>query len=90
MPLPNQCWQLWILLDELKGHKVAVLGDMLELGAYEELGHHQVGEKAATVVNHLITVGKLGRIIRRNSQPCGPAGKRITSVDNSAEAVENS
>ena len=76
------------LLDELKGHKVAVLGDMLELGAYEELGHHQVGEKAATVVNHLITVGKLGRIIAETASRAGLPENAITSVDNSAEAVE--
>ncbi|MGV8026966.1 MAG: UDP-N-acetylmuramoyl-tripeptide--D-alanyl-D-alanine ligase [Anaerolineaceae bacterium] len=76
------------LLDELRGHKVAVLGDMLELGAYEELGHHQVGEKAATVVNHLITVGKLGRIIADTARQAGLPENAITSVNNSAEAVE--
>ena len=76
------------LLDELKGHKVAVLGDMLELGAYEEIGHHQVGEKAAMVVNHLITVGKLGRIIAQTAAKSGLPENEITSVDNSAEAVE--
>jgi UDP-N-acetylmuramoyl-tripeptide--D-alanyl-D-alanine ligase len=76
------------LLDELKGHKVAVLGDMLELGAYEELGHHQVGEKAAAIVNHLITVGKLGRIIADTARQAGLPENAITSVNNSAEAVE--
>ncbi len=76
------------LLDELKGHKVAVLGDMLELGAYEEIGHHQVGEKAAVVVNHLITVGKLGRIIADTARQAGLPENAITSVNNSAEAVE--
>ena len=76
------------LLDELKGYKVAVLGDMLELGAYEEIGHHQVGEKAAAVVNHLITVGKLGRIIAQTAAQAGLPENEITSVDNSAEAVE--
>jgi UDP-N-acetylmuramoyl-tripeptide--D-alanyl-D-alanine ligase len=34
------------LLAELDGRKVAVLGDMLELGDFEETGHRAVGEKA--------------------------------------------
>jgi UDP-N-acetylmuramoyl-tripeptide--D-alanyl-D-alanine ligase len=76
------------LLDELKGHKVAVLGDMLELGAYEELGHHQVGERAAAVVNHLVTVGKLGKIIAETARQAGLSENAITTVNNSAEAVE--
>ena len=35
------------LLEELDGRKVAVLGDMLELGQYEEEGHELVGARAA-------------------------------------------
>lgn len=76
------------LLDELKGHKVAVLGDMLELGEYEQAGHQQVGERAATVVNHLITVGKLGKIIADSAHRCGLSEKDITMVADSTEAVQ--
>ena len=76
------------LLHELKGHKIAVLGDMLELGEYEELGHAQVGKYAAGVVNHLVTVGKLGRMIAKTASEAGLAENAITSVNNSAEAVE--
>ena len=35
------------LLSELNGQKIAVLGDMLELGQYEEIGHENVGRRAA-------------------------------------------
>ncbi len=76
------------LLRELKGHKIAVLGDMLELGEYEELGHAQVGRHAASVVNHLVTVGKLGAKIAETASEAGLAENAITSVNNSAEAVE--
>ena len=31
------------LLDEIDGRKVAVLGDMLELGPYERRGHEMIG-----------------------------------------------
>ena len=34
------------LLDELDGRKVAVLGDMLELGSYERIGHEMVGVRS--------------------------------------------
>jgi len=39
--------------------RVAVLGDMYELGEYEEPGHREVGRMAAHLgIEHLITVGE--------------------------------
>jgi len=40
-----------------KQRKVAILGDMLELGNYSKKGHQQVGQYAATVVDLLIGIG---------------------------------
>jgi UDP-N-acetylmuramoyl-tripeptide--D-alanyl-D-alanine ligase len=51
------------LLEELEGRKVAVLGDMLELGPYEQQGHELVGARAAQVVDELITIGERGGMI---------------------------
>ncbi|MCB0089431.1 MAG: UDP-N-acetylmuramoyl-tripeptide--D-alanyl-D-alanine ligase, partial [Caldilineaceae bacterium] len=52
------------LLDDLApsggGRRVAVLGDMLELGPYEEEGHKLVGRRAADVVELLVTIGQRG------------------------------
>ncbi len=49
------------LLDRLgkktKGKKVAVLGDMRELGGQSKVEHEQLAEKAAEVVDEIITVG---------------------------------
>jgi UDP-N-acetylmuramoyl-tripeptide--D-alanyl-D-alanine ligase len=46
------------LLRELPGRrKIAVLGDMLELGNEEVPGHRRVGNRAAHVVDLLITYG---------------------------------
>jgi UDP-N-acetylmuramoyl-tripeptide--D-alanyl-D-alanine ligase len=45
------------LLKGLKGRRVAILGDMLELGPYEESGHQSVGETAADAADILILVG---------------------------------
>lgn len=46
------------LLSEVKGRKIAVLGDMKELGQYEQNGHRKVGEKAALVCDEYIAVGQ--------------------------------
>lgn len=59
------------LLSEMPGRKVAVLGDMLELGGYEEEGHRLVGRRAAQLVNHLIVVGPRARWIGEEAQACG-------------------
>ena len=42
------------LLDELEGRKIAVLGDMLELGQYEREGHEKVGMRALDVADVLV------------------------------------
>jgi UDP-N-acetylmuramoyl-tripeptide--D-alanyl-D-alanine ligase len=76
------------LLNELEGQKIAVLGDMLELGKYEELGHVQVGEKAALVVNHLIAVGERGRIIADTARKKGLSPASISYANDALQAVE--
>ena len=52
------------LLDEVAaGRRIAVLGDMRELGEESESQHRMVGRKAAEVVDELITYGPLATII---------------------------
>ena len=51
------------LLQALAGRRVAILGDMLELGQYEHSGHHMVGQVAATAADALILVGQRTKII---------------------------
>ena len=71
------------LVEELDGRKIAVLGDMLELGAYEEEGHRKVGRRALDVVAVLITVGERGRLIAEASLAWGmEAEKVIIAEDN--------
>ncbi len=60
---PQSSFAALNLLDELEGHKVAVLGDMLELGPYERQGHELVGVRAAEVADVLITVGPRSHMI---------------------------
>jgi len=51
------------LLGEVPGRKIAVLGDMRELGSAEREGHAEVGRLAAEVADAIYCVGELGRWI---------------------------
>ncbi len=73
------------LLSELKGRKIAVLGDMLELGSFEEEGHRQVGRRAAQVVDKLIAVGERARTIGGEALKCGL--KKVHFVNSNDEAA---
>lgn len=59
------------LLAELKGRRIAVLGDMLELGSFEVEGHRQVGRRAAEAVDRLIVMGERSRMIGEEAIGCG-------------------
>jgi UDP-N-acetylmuramoyl-tripeptide--D-alanyl-D-alanine ligase len=76
------------LLSEIPGRHVAVLGDMLELGPYEESGHRLVGEKAATAADRLVTVGSRARVIADAAMLNGMTASAIISVESVSEATE--
>lgn len=69
------------------GRKIAVLGDMLELGDYEEAGHLKVGCRAASVVQELVTVGDLAQTIARGAELCGLDPAHIHTTAESAAAI---
>jgi len=69
------------LLDELDGHKVAVLGDMLELGPYERGGHEMVGLRAGQVVDVLLTLGERAHIIAKAARRGNGKKKTIVEFD---------
>lgn len=76
------------LLEELDGRKVAVLGDMLELGQYEAHGHEMVGVRAAEVVDELVTVGTRAKMIAAAAARAGLSAQWITHLENSEAAIE--
>ncbi len=63
-----------------QGRRVAVLGDMRELGDYTDAGHRLVGGRAAEVVDLLITVGELGAAIGAEARDMrfDPAALHVT------------
>jgi len=74
-------------LSELPGRHVAVLGDMLELGSYEEQGHREVGRRAAGVLDALITVGPRAATIAEEAAREGLAREAVHAVASVDEAV---
>jgi UDP-N-acetylmuramoyl-tripeptide--D-alanyl-D-alanine ligase len=76
------------LLSEVKGRRIAVLGDMLELGQYEQSGHELVGCRAAEVCDSLLTVGMLGRKIAEAALQAGLPGSAVTMLSSIPESIE--
>src|SRR5205085_8933129 len=55
-----------------KGRRVAVLGDMAELGAHSESAHEEVGRRAAELgVGQLFAVGKMAPAMARGARDAG-------------------
>jgi UDP-N-acetylmuramoyl-tripeptide--D-alanyl-D-alanine ligase len=75
------------LLSDLDGRRIAVLGDMLELGDAESEAHRMVGRRAADVADTLIAVGPRARTIAREAVSVGMATNRVRVVDEAPAAV---
>jgi UDP-N-acetylmuramoyl-tripeptide--D-alanyl-D-alanine ligase len=80
------------LLNDLEpsgsGRRIAVLGDMLELGHYTDEGHKIVGRRAADVAEVLITVGELGRAIGEEAREAGQPAAKLFMAGTFEEAIE--
>lgn len=76
------------LLDRLPAEsKMAVLGDMLELGAKSDLAHQTVGQKVASMkLDHLITVGPSGKVIATAAVTSGMPSDKVLSFDTADQA----
>src|SRR6266403_2944309 len=69
------------------GKRIAVLGEMRELGSESERGHREVGETAATFgIDQLITIGDMGELIAQAARAAGL--KKASPVRSTSEAAE--
>ena len=72
-----------------RGKRVAVLGDMAELGSLAELAHFQLGGEVATAsVDVLVTVGERARRIAEGARAAGMSPDRVRPCASAPEASE--
>lgn len=77
------------LLRDLPGRrKIAVLGDMLELGSEEAPGHRRVGNRAAGVVDLLVVLGERSRATAAEARAVGLPADRLVEAASTDEVVE--
>lgn len=77
-----------LLADMNDGPRIAVLGDMFELGDVEEQEHRLVGCRAALVAQKLVCVGERARWIAEEAIACGAQRHNVIHVANNTEAVQ--
>jgi UDP-N-acetylmuramoyl-tripeptide--D-alanyl-D-alanine ligase len=71
------------------GRRLAVLGDMLELGPDERALHERIGAEAAAVLDGLVTVGERGRWIAEAARAAGLAVvATAANADDAREVVD--
>jgi UDP-N-acetylmuramoyl-tripeptide--D-alanyl-D-alanine ligase len=76
------------LLGDIDGRRVAVLGDMLELGPYEKQGHEMVGVRAAEIVQELIVLGDRASLIEKAARQSGMDPARVRVMENSQNVID--
>ncbi len=71
------------LLRDLPGRRIAVLGEMLELGDERLPGHERVGRIAARCCDFLVTVGEGGKLYESGAKAVGMSSETIINcIDN--------
>ena len=71
----------------LQGRRVAVLGDMAELGAHGETAHREVGRRAAELeIGQLFAVGKMAPVMAKAARDAGLS--RVIEFENVEAAVK--
>lgn len=77
-------------LGEIKANKkIAVLGDMLELGSYEQELHKKVGEEVyKNNIDILVTVGERAKYIANKAKFLGMDENKIFVFDTKDEAIQ--
>jgi len=81
---PTAAEKALLTLKDLRGgkRKIAILGDMLELGQFSTSEHEKIGALAASCCNILITIGVRARKIATGALAHGLSEKNILQYDN--------
>jgi len=74
---------------DAEGQRIAVLGDMAELGSLTEVAHFRIGEQVARLpIDTLVTVGPRAQRIAQGARAEGMAADAVRACAHAAEAVE--
>ena len=71
---------------DIKGRKIAVLGDMLELGEYGREEHYKIGMLAGKIAHKLLTVGIRSRVTAEGALDAKMKDEHILQCDTSIDA----
>ena len=77
------------ILGRYKNRRVAILGDMFEMGEFAEFGHRQVGKAALDNVDILIAIGKDSEFIVKELQENNMNIDNLYHFETKEEAIEN-
>ena len=77
------------IINRMKGNrKIAILGDMLELGDYSKELHSKVGEEVAkNNIDILITVGEEAKNIVKSAQTSGLSQEKTSAFNKNEDAI---
>ncbi len=70
------------------GRRLVALGDMLELGSFEQEAHRIVGRRATQVVDRLLVVGPLAHIAGQEALQHGFPPERIFFAESKGQLIE--
>lgn len=78
------------VLNKIKGkRKIAILGDMFEMGDYSEEAHNQVGYMVSRRnIDLLITVGKKAKTIGQSALEKGLSKNQVIILENNRKVIE--
>ncbi|NLY42439.1 MAG: UDP-N-acetylmuramoyl-tripeptide--D-alanyl-D-alanine ligase [Clostridiaceae bacterium] len=72
-----------------RGRKIAILGDMLEMGHWAGQAHRKVGEEVQKCgIDYLFTVGYNGKDIAKGAIDAGMPVHKVFSFDSNDEAIQ--
>lgn len=84
---PDSAMAALNLLQDLDGRRIAVLGDMLELGQVEEDAHRLIGRRAADVADILVAVGRRGKMIGQEALAVGMSRDKVHLIEDTPGAI---
>jgi len=70
------------------GRRIAVLGDMLNLGYYQEEAHRELGQQIPGFVDYLITHGEQAALIAETAKQAGMGSTHIITTSTHEDAAQ--